>query len=90
VSKKKHNKATSSHHSAHHNNTMNATPSPIDVEADCSITRIIDSSYESTNDNNDDSYLLPDFMPPALVIMNRPAWEKSSFAIDACIFQNEA
>jgi hypothetical protein len=65
-------------------------PTSIDVEADCSVTSIIDTSSdddESSNDDDDDSYLLPDFMPPARVIMNRPPREKSSFAIEARIFR---
>ena len=64
---------------------MNATTID-DVEADCSVSIIDSSSDESSNDDND-SYLLPDFMPAARVIMNRPPREKSSFAIEARIFR---
>jgi hypothetical protein len=55
------------------------------IDIDCSVS-IIDSSDASSNDDSN-SYLLPDFMPPARVIMNRPPREKSSFAIEARIFR---
>ena len=64
---------------------MNATTID-DVEADCSVSIIDSSSDESSNEDND-SYLLPDFMPAARVIMNRPPREKSSLAIEARIFR---
>ena len=57
----------------------------IDVDAN-EVMSIMDSSDESSNES-DDSYLLPDFMSPARVIMNRPPREKYSLAIKALIFR---